>query len=61
MARLEARKADIEARLADAALYAEARQDELKALLVEQAYIGKELGAMEAEWLDKQAELERSA
>jgi ATP-binding cassette, subfamily F, member 3 len=61
MARLEAQKADIEARLADAALYAQARQDELKALLVEQAYIGKELGAMEAEWLDKQAELERSA
>jgi ATP-binding cassette subfamily F protein 3 len=60
MARLSGRKADIEARLSDSVLYEEARAQELKALLVEQAYIAKELEAMEAEWLEKQAELERS-
>jgi ATP-binding cassette subfamily F protein 3 len=60
MARLTAQKADIEARLADPGLYVDARAEELKGLLVDQAYVAKELEAMEAEWLDKQAELERS-
>jgi ATP-binding cassette subfamily F protein 3 len=59
MARLGAQKAGIEARLADPALYGEGRAEELKALLVEQAYVGKELESLEAEWLEKQAELER--
>jgi ATP-binding cassette subfamily F protein 3 len=59
MARLAAQKADIEARLSDPALYAQAREAELKALLVEQAYAAKELEALEEEWLEKQAELER--
>ena len=61
MARLAAQKADIEARLSDPALYTEARQGELKALLVDQAYVGKELATLEAEWLEKQAALERGA
>jgi ATP-binding cassette subfamily F protein 3 len=61
MARLSAQKADIEARLSDPALYGEARREELKALLVDQAYVGKELETLEAEWLQKQAELERGA
>jgi ATP-binding cassette subfamily F protein 3 len=61
MARLAGQKADIEARLSDPALYAQAREAELKALLVEQAYAAKELEALEAEWLEKQAELERGA
>jgi ATP-binding cassette subfamily F protein 3 len=56
--RLTAQKADIDRRLGDPAIYAEARKDELKALLVEQAYVGKELETVEAEWLDKQAQLE---
>ena len=54
MARLNAQKADIDARLGDPAIYAEERKDDLKALLVEQAYVGKELAQLEAEWLDKQ-------
>jgi ATP-binding cassette subfamily F protein 3 len=58
MARLAAQKSDIDARLGDPALYAEARRDELRALLVDQAYIGKELATLEAEWLEKQARLE---
>lgn len=61
MARLSARKAEIEARLADPAIYAGERKDELKALLVEQAYLGQELETLEAEWLEKQAGLEGGA
>jgi len=61
MARLNARKADIEAGLGNAALYAEERKDDLRALLLDQAYVGKELAQVEAEWLDKQTELEASA
>jgi ATP-binding cassette subfamily F protein 3 len=58
MARLNAQKADIEARLGDAALYAEERKDDLRTLLLDQAYVEKELEQLEAEWLEKQAELE---
>jgi ATP-binding cassette subfamily F protein 3 len=58
MARLNAQKADIEARLGDAALYAEERKDDLRTLLLDQAYVKKELEQLEAEWLEKQAELE---
>jgi len=61
MARLNARKAEIEARLGDPALYAEARKDDLRTLLLDQAYVAKELESLEAEWLDKQAELESAA
>jgi len=58
MTRLNAQKSDIDARLGDPAIYAEERKDDLKALLVEQAYVGKELAQLEAEWLQKQSELE---
>jgi ATP-binding cassette subfamily F protein 3 len=61
MARLNARKTDIEARLGDPALYAEERKDDLRTLLLDQAYVGKELAQLEAEWLEKQAELEAAA
>jgi ATP-binding cassette subfamily F protein 3 len=61
MARLGARKADIEARLGDPALYAEERKDDLRTLLLDQAYVGKELAQLEAEWLERQAELEAAA
>jgi ATP-binding cassette, subfamily F, member 3 len=61
MARLNARKTDIEARLGDPAVYAEERKDDLRTLLLDQAYVGKELAQLEAEWLEKQAELEAAA
>jgi ATP-binding cassette subfamily F protein 3 len=61
MARLNARKAEIDAQLGDPALYADERKDELKGLLVDQAYVGKELAQLEAEWLEKQTELESGA
>jgi ATP-binding cassette, subfamily F, member 3 len=56
MSRLNTRKADIEARLADPAVYQDPAA--LKALLLDQAYVGKELEQAESEWLQKQAELE---
>jgi ATP-binding cassette subfamily F protein 3 len=61
MARLHAQKVDIDARLGDPAVYADERKDDLKALLLEQAYVGRELAQLESEWLEKQAALESGA
>ena len=57
--RLNAKKAENEARLADAALYRPESKEALDALLLDQAYVAKELAQLESEWLDRQAELER--
>jgi len=57
MARLGARKAEIERKLADPAVYQDAAA--LKALLEDQAYVVREIDQVEAEWLEKQAELEQ--
>ncbi|HYD56046.1 MAG TPA: ATP-binding cassette domain-containing protein [Burkholderiales bacterium] len=56
MAKLNARKAALDAQLADPALYQDRAR--LDPLLVDQAYLAKELETLEAEWLQKQAELE---
>jgi ATP-binding cassette, subfamily F, member 3 len=58
IARLQVRKAEIEARLADPALYQGASKAALEAALLDQAHVGKELIQLEGEWLEKQAELE---
>ncbi|MBK6742929.1 MAG: ATP-binding cassette domain-containing protein [Hydrogenophilales bacterium] len=52
------RKAAVEARLADPDIYAEANKNEMKALLLEQAALSKELDDLEADWLTRQDELE---
>ena len=57
MSRLNTQKSDIERRLADPALYQNG--EALQALLHDQAYVAKEIEQVEAEWLEKQAELER--
>ena len=57
MARLGAQKASIELRLADPAIYQD--PEALKALLLDQAYVAKEIEQVEGEWLEKQAELEQ--
>jgi len=54
-----ARKAEIDARLADRALYESGDKEALKALLLDQAYVARELEQLEAEWLEKQALLEK--
>jgi ATP-binding cassette subfamily F protein 3 len=56
--RLNARTSEIATRLADTSLYQLEAKDTLQALLQEQAWVAKELGQLEAEWLEKQAELE---
>src|SRR6185503_2500094 len=58
--RRNARRAAVEAQLADPAIYAHGSKDALQAALLDQAYVAKELGQLEAEWLQKQAELEQS-
>jgi ATP-binding cassette subfamily F protein 3 len=59
--RLNARKAELEARLADATLYQAEAKAVLEAALLDQAHVGKELAQLESEWLEKQAELEQPA
>ena len=59
IARLTARKLALEAQLAEPTLYQDPAA--VKALLVDQAYLGKELALVESEWLEKQAELESDA
>jgi ATP-binding cassette, subfamily F, member 3 len=58
MAKLNEKKAAIEAQLADPAIYGEARKDALKALILDQAYVARELAELEAEWLALQGQLE---
>jgi len=55
MARLNAKKGEIEAKLGDPAVYQDGPA--LEALLADQAYVTRELEQVEAEWLEKQAEL----
>ncbi len=57
MTRLQARKGEVDARLADPAIYLD--PEALKAALLDQAYVVKELEQVEAEWLEKQAGLEQ--
>jgi ATP-binding cassette subfamily F protein 3 len=59
MAKLNARKAAVDAKLADPAIYEEANKEELKMLIVDQAYLAKELEQLETEWLEQQDALEQ--
>jgi ATP-binding cassette subfamily F protein 3 len=61
IAKLQDRKATIDTRLADPAVYDTANKDELKTLIVEQAYHAKEIEQLETEWLEQQEALERIA
>src|SRR5437016_11307885 len=59
MAKLNAQKSAIDARLADPAAYGEAQKEGLKTLILDQAYVARELAQLEAEWLEQQQKLER--
>ena len=59
MAKLNARKESVDARLADPAIYDDANKEELKALILDQAYIAKELEQLEGEWLEQHETLEQ--
>jgi ATP-binding cassette, subfamily F, member 3 len=59
MTKLNARKADVDARLADPAVYDDANKEALKALIVDQAYLVKELEQLETDWLEQHEALEQ--
>ena len=59
MAKLNAKKTDIDSQLAQPDVYADG--EKVKGLMLDQAYLAKELDQLESEWLEKQAELEGPA
>jgi len=61
MAKLNARKTAIDAQLADPAIYGEALKETLKTLIVDQAFVARELVQLEAEWLEQHQRLEQLA
>ncbi|MFZ6744495.1 ATP-binding cassette domain-containing protein [Undibacterium sp. JH2W] len=58
MAKLNIKKKDIDAQLEDGDIYNDANKEKLKTLLLDQAYVVKELGQIEADWLEQQEFLE---
>ena len=61
MAKANAQKAAIDARLADPAVYGEAQRETLKALIADQAFVTRELAQLEGEWLKLHERLEQLA
>ena len=59
MAKLNAQKASVDAQLADPAIYGEDRKEALKAAILDQAYVARELSQLEVEWLELQERLEQ--
>jgi ATP-binding cassette subfamily F protein 3 len=59
IAKLNARKAVIDARLGSPDIYDAANKEELKTLITDQAYCAKELEQLENEWLEQQDALEQ--
>jgi ATP-binding cassette subfamily F protein 3 len=58
MAKLNAKKASIDAQLADPSIYHDRKK--IEPVLADQAYVARELAQLESEWLEKQNELERA-
>jgi len=61
MTKLNARKAALDAQLADPVLYGDDRKEAMKTLVLDQAYVAKELAELEAEWLALQEQLDAVA
>jgi ATP-binding cassette subfamily F protein 3 len=61
MTKLNARKSTIDAQLAEPGIYDEGKKESLQALIVDQAYVARELAQLEAEWLTLQEQLESAA
>jgi len=61
MVKMNGRKSAIDAQLADPSIYNEEKKDALKALIVDQAYVARELVTLEAEWLALQEQLDSVA
>ncbi|MFL6674250.1 MAG: ATP-binding cassette domain-containing protein [Massilia sp.] len=58
MAKLNAKKAGIDAKLLEPSVYDAANKDELKNLVADQAFCVRDLGQLENEWLELQEQLE---
>jgi ATP-binding cassette subfamily F protein 3 len=61
MAKLNARKAEVDARLLEPAVYEADKKEELKTLVADQAFLARDLGQLETEWLELQEQLESLA
>jgi len=59
IAKRNAQKSSVDARLADPEIYEHAHKKELKSLLTDQAFYAKELEQLETEWLELQESLEQ--
>jgi ATP-binding cassette subfamily F protein 3 len=58
MAKLNARKAEVDAKLLDPAIYEADKKEELKNLVADQAFCTRDLEQLEGEWLELQEQLE---
>jgi ATP-binding cassette subfamily F protein 3 len=58
MAKLNAKKAGIDARLLEPSIYDAANKEELKNLVADQAFCSRDLEQLEAEWMELQEQLE---
>ncbi|MBW8898915.1 MAG: ATP-binding cassette domain-containing protein, partial [Massilia sp.] len=58
MAKLNAKKADVDARLLEPGIYEADKKEELKNLVADQAFLTRDLGNLENEWLELQEQLE---
>jgi ATP-binding cassette subfamily F protein 3 len=61
MAKLNAKKADVDARLLEPGIYEADQKDALKNLVADQAFLTRDLGQLENEWLELQEQLESLA
>jgi ATP-binding cassette subfamily F protein 3 len=61
MAKLNAKKAEVDARLLEPGIYEADKKDALKALVADQAFLTRDLGQLENEWLELQEQLETLA
>ncbi|MCC2958582.1 ATP-binding cassette domain-containing protein [Massilia sp. IC2-477] len=58
MAKLNAKKADIDARLLEPSIYEAENKEQLKTLVADQAFASRDLEQLESEWLELQEQLE---
>ncbi|HEY5800383.1 MAG TPA: ABC transporter, partial [Burkholderiaceae bacterium] len=58
IAKLNEKKAGIDAQLADQSIYDAANKEKLKTLLSDQAFVAKDLAQLEEDWLAQQEQLE---
>jgi ATP-binding cassette subfamily F protein 3 len=58
MAKLNARKAEVDAKLLDPAIYEADKKEELKSLVADQAFCTRDLEQLEGEWLELHEQLE---